>query len=144
MTSALDGRHFHVLRSTFKPVSAAPSVIVIEKAVLPLKNIRQHKILELIKNEIIATQKDLAEALRQNGFTVTQATVSRDIKELGLSKVSLDGNLSRYTLAGEKCSYRSGEHLKRLFRDSVVGLDSSENLIVIKTHPGGAELLPRP
>ncbi len=104
-----------------------------------MKNIRQHKILELIKNEIIATQKDLAEALRKCGFTVTQATVSRDIKELGLSKMSFDGNLSRYTLAGEKRTYRSEEHLKRLFRDSVVGLDSSENLIVIKTHPGGAQ-----
>jgi len=104
-----------------------------------LKNRRQHKILEIIKNEIIATQKDLAEALRKNGFTVTQATVSRDIKELGLTKMSLDGNPARYTLAGEKRTYRSEEHLKRLFRDSVVGLDFSENLIVIKTHPGEAQ-----
>ena len=65
--------------------------------------------------------------------------MSRDIKELGLTKMSLDGNPARYTLAGEKRTYRSEEHLKRLFRDSVVGLDFSENLIVIKTHPGEAQ-----
>lgn len=104
-----------------------------------MKNRRQHKILEIIGSEIIETQKDLTDALRKCGFAVTQATVSRDIKELGLGKISGENNLSRYTLTGEKPSCRGPEHLKRLFRDSVVGLDFSENLIVIKTHPGGAQ-----
>lgn len=104
-----------------------------------MKNRRQHKILEIITSEIIETQKDLTAALRKCGFAVTQATVSRDIKELGLGKTSGENNLSRYTLTGENSSCRGPENLKRLFRDSVVGLDYSENLIVIKTQPGGAQ-----
>ncbi len=69
-----------------------------------MKNRRQHKILEIIRNENIETQKDLADALRKSGFVVTQATVSRDIKEMGLSKIPFENNLFRYTFSGEQPS----------------------------------------
>lgn len=104
-----------------------------------MKARRQRKILEIIRRELVETQEDLAAALKINGFEVTQATISRDIKELGLSKIPCENNLFRYAFPGERPAPRGEERLKRLFRDSVLGLDLSENLIIIKTHPGGAQ-----
>ncbi|MDK2889327.1 MAG: transcriptional regulator of arginine metabolism [Thermoanaerobacter sp.] len=104
-----------------------------------MKARRQRKILEIIRRELVETQEDLAAALKKSGFEVTQATISRDIKELGLIKIPAENNLFRYALPGQPPAYRSEERLRRLFRDSVVGMDLSENLIVIKTHPGGAQ-----
>ncbi|MFA4885149.1 MAG: arginine repressor [Desulfotomaculaceae bacterium] len=100
---------------------------------------RQRKILDIIKHEDIETQEELAGALRTIGYVVTQATISRDIKELGLIKIPRRNNVFCYAQpAGQ--SLPSGEdRLKRIFKDSVVGLDFSENLIIIKTQPGGAQ-----
>jgi len=100
---------------------------------------RQRKILEIIRREPVTTQEDLAAALKKNGFAVTQATVSRDIKELGLIKIPGEKNLFRYAIPGEPPLHRGEERLRRLFRDTVVGMDLSENLIIIKTHPGSAQ-----
>jgi len=77
--------------------------------------------------------------LRSAGFSVTQATVSRDIKELGLIKIPGSAGVSRYAVPGETVNPRNEDRLKRLFRDSVVSLDSSENLVIIKTLPGEAQ-----
>jgi len=104
-----------------------------------VKTRRQHKILELIRQEIIETQEELALNLRKCGFEVTQATVSRDIKELGLIKIQCENNLFKYAYPGEQTAQSMKERLKRYFRDSVVSLAISENLLVIKTHPGGAQ-----
>lgn len=104
-----------------------------------MKARRQRKIIEIIRSRLIETQEDLAAALKESGFEVTQATVSRDIKELGLLKVPEDNNLFRYALPGQEPVRRSGERLRRLFPDLVVGVEVSENIIVIKTHPGGAQ-----
>ncbi|OPY58167.1 MAG: Arginine repressor [Pelotomaculum sp. PtaU1.Bin035] len=104
-----------------------------------MKARRQRKILEIIRQQSIETQGDLAAILRKSGFKVTQATISRDIKELGLIKIPCDNHLFRYVSPGEQTAPRAEDRLKRLFRDSVVGLALSENLIVIKTHPGGAQ-----
>ncbi len=104
-----------------------------------MKANRQRKILEIIRRAPVESQKALASALKANGFKVTQATVSRDIKELGLIKVPTINNLCCYTFPGERVTPRIEERLKRLFRDSVIGMDLSENLIIIKTHPGGAQ-----
>jgi len=104
-----------------------------------MKTSRQRKILEIISREAVETQEDLASALKKSGFKVTQATISRDIKELGLIKIPAENNLSHYALGIERSVHRLEDHLKRLFRDSVVSLDFSENLIIIKTHPGGAQ-----
>lgn len=104
-----------------------------------MKTDRQRKILEIIRREPVETQEDLAAALKRNGFPVTQATVSRDIKELGLIKVPGANASFRYVFPGE-LPVRSGEErLRRLFRDAVVAVDSSENLVVVKTNPGEAQ-----
>ncbi len=96
--------------------------------------------MEIIKREKVETQEELAAALKRDGINVTQATISRDIKELGLIKVPGDNNAFRYTIPNEtNFAARSHERLKRVFCDYVVGIDYSENLIVIKTYPGGAQ-----
>ncbi|WP_347487557.1 arginine repressor [Desulfoscipio sp. XC116] len=104
-----------------------------------MKTWRHKKILELIKEKEISTQEDLVAVLQNAGFLVTQATVSRDIKELGLIKVPGNSGISRYTVPGEPMNPRNEDRMKRLFRDSVVSLDYSENLIIIKTLPGEAQ-----
>lgn len=99
---------------------------------------RQKKILELIQNKKITTQKELANELNKAGLMVTQATVSRDIKELGLIKVAGDNNTYRYTRAVEPKQNYNYNRMARLFKDSVLNIDHSENLIIIKTLEGTA------
>jgi transcriptional regulator of arginine metabolism len=100
---------------------------------------RQHKILEIIRRQHIETQEELSGELKKCGYKATQATISRDIKELGLIKTPGENNEFYYTRPGENRLPRSGERLKRLFLDSVLSLNASENLIIIKTNPGGAQ-----
>jgi len=100
---------------------------------------RHKKIVELIKDKEIGTQEALVEALEDAGFPVTQATISRDIKELGLIKAPDGAGTSRYILAGDSVNPLHEDRMKRLFRDAVISLDSSENLIIIKTLPGEAQ-----
>jgi transcriptional regulator of arginine metabolism len=104
-----------------------------------MKSRRQHKILEIIRHQQVETQGELSTELKKCGYEVTQATVSRDIKELGLVKTPGENNEFYYALPVENRLLRSEERIKRLFQDSVIGLDASENLIVIKTNPGGAQ-----
>ncbi|OPX86556.1 MAG: Arginine repressor [Pelotomaculum sp. PtaB.Bin104] len=104
-----------------------------------MKARRQREILELIGREKIENQRDLAAMLKNAGLDVTQATISRDIKELGIIKIPCGKHLFRYILPADQPASRAEDRLGRLFRDSVVGVDLSENLIVIKTHPGGAQ-----
>ena len=99
---------------------------------------RQMKILEIIEREEIGTQEELAERLREDGFDVTQATVSRDIKEMRLLKIPTGEHTYRYASPREPQPSNLQERLKRLFRDSVTSIDHSENLIVIRTLPGNA------
>ncbi|MBQ7480075.1 MAG: arginine repressor [Selenomonadaceae bacterium] len=103
-----------------------------------MKAIRQAKIKEIIEHEVIETQEDLAEALCRHHIEVTQATVSRDIKELMLIKVPTGDGHSRYAPPAGKNVAFSKARMARLFQDSVTGLDSSENIIVVKTLPGTA------
>lgn len=105
-----------------------------------MKNQRQLKILELIEKEVVETQEELVELLRKNGLDVTQSTVSRDIKELQLIKVPHGNNV--YCYAKPKGTTEYGhDRLNRIFRDSVTSLDYSENLIIIRTMPGGAQVV---
>lgn len=103
-----------------------------------MKSKRQKKIIDIIEGNPIPTQEELAEALRQAGIEVTQATVSRDIKELRLVKVSQGNDTYRYAIPKETAIGVSEEKLKRMIRDFVTGVDYSENLIVIRTYPGNA------
>lgn len=105
-----------------------------------MKAQRQNKIAELVRERVIETQEELASALRAEGFEVTQATVSRDIKELSLIKIPGENNTSHYASPNEPMVRRGGDdRLKRLIRQSLSDINSSENLIIIKTPPGEAQ-----
>lgn len=106
-----------------------------------MKARRQMKIQELIAKENIHTQEELAEKLRLAGFDVTQATVSRDIKEMGLIKVPSSDNDYRYAIPGEAHPTNLIERLKRTLRETVVSINDSENLVLIRTIPGNAHAL---
>jgi len=104
-----------------------------------MKAWRSKQIIEIIKEKDIGTQDELVRELHKAGFKVTQATISRDIKELGLIKVPGGAGVSRYALPGDTVNHKNDDRIKRLFRSSVVSLDSSENLVIIKTLPGEAQ-----
>lgn len=103
-----------------------------------MKSKRHLKILELIREDVIGTQEELARRLHEEGIVVTQATVSRDIKRLGLIKVSIGGGEYRYSLPTEKEKLNLHDRMERMFRDSVMKVDYVDNLVVLKTLPGTA------
>jgi len=103
-----------------------------------LKTRRHFAIREILQSERISTQEDLCEELRNRGYDVTQATVSRDIKELSLVKIP-DGSGYRYALPENQSRKTSNVRMRRVFQDSVIGYNHSENIIVIKTVPGAAQ-----
>ena len=101
-----------------------------------MKNHRQNKILELISTQNIETQEQLLKALQDCGFQSTQATVSRDIKELRIIK-TLDGvGGYRYCVAHKSESEHFDDRFQIIFRECVTRVDCAQNLIVIKTMPG--------
>ena len=102
------------------------------------KSIRQIKIREIITNNKIETQEDLVDKLNEHKFNVTQATVSRDIKELQLIKVPSPSGEYVYSMPKDR-QYHPLEKLGRYLMDSFVKLDYTENLLVLKTLPGNAQ-----
>lgn len=98
---------------------------------------RRAKIIELIGKYPIETQEELAEMLEKNGFPVTQATISRDIRELKLTKVSVDGVKQKYTLLQEKEIDYVQKYI-RVLQDGYVSMEPAGNLLVIKTLSGMA------
>lgn len=102
-----------------------------------MKMQRHRAILEIVEANDVETQEELAGILCERGFNVTQATVSRDIKELRLLKVLTDQGAYRYAVA-EKAEQGLSERLRRVFMETVLTIDVAANLIVIKTLPGGA------
>ncbi len=97
---------------------------------------RQSKIIELINKNDIETQEELARLLQEADFSVTQATISRDIRELKITKV-MDGKKQKYALLPDETPVVS-EKLIRIFRDAVTHIDCSQNIIVIKPLDGMA------
>ncbi|RKD27870.1 transcriptional regulator, ArgR family [Caminicella sporogenes DSM 14501] len=102
-----------------------------------MKYSRHAKILEIIENNEIETQEELAEYLKKNGFNVTQATVSRDIKELRLIKVLTKNGRYKYATIKQQEGVLS-DRLIKIFKDSVLSIDYSKNIIVLKTLVGAA------
>ena len=102
-----------------------------------MKSKRQKRILEIISQEPIGTQEDLALHLQNEGINVTQATVSRDIKELRLVK-SARGDGYAYSLPTMQQPMQDNTRLRRIFSDAVLKITSSDNIIVIHTLPGNA------
>ncbi|MDY3071874.1 MAG: arginine repressor, partial [Eubacteriales bacterium] len=97
---------------------------------------RQTKILELIEKEPLETQEELSARLREAGFDTTQATVSRDIKELRLIKVMTADGTYRYATAAAEQEGGMQTRVRRIFRESVTSVAVAQNMVVIKTLPG--------
>ncbi|MBU5214289.1 MULTISPECIES: transcriptional regulator AhrC/ArgR [Heyndrickxia] len=104
------------------------------------KGQRLIKIREIIANFDIETQDELVEHLRNGGFNVTQATISRDIKELHLVKVPLMDGRYKYSLPADQ-RFNPMQKLKRTLMDAFISIDSAGHLIVLKTLPGNAHAL---
>lgn len=104
-----------------------------------MKTKRQKKIIEIIERTAIGTQEELALELEKIGYEVTQATVSRDIKELGLIKIPAGNNTYKYGIRGDTAIPHNEERLRRMLQELVIGLDYSENIVVLKTYPGSAQ-----
>lgn len=102
-----------------------------------MKISRHAKILELIERHPIETQEELAEELKKSGYNITQATVSRDIKELKLVKVLDENGIYKYATLKEQDSMLS-ERLVKVFAESVLSVDYAGNIVVVKTFSGAA------
>ena len=102
-----------------------------------MKTKRQTKMLELIKKHDIQTQEELSDYLQKEGYQVTQATVSRDIRELKLTKVAMSNGRQKYAALTEANEDLS-EKYTRVFRDAFVSMDMAQNILVIKTVSGMA------
>ena len=98
---------------------------------------RHAKIIELINKYHIETQEELAEYLNQEGFKVTQATVSRDIRDLKLTKVPYEGGRQKYAVH-KTVETEMNEKYIRILRDGYVSMDMAQNILVIKTVSGMA------
>ena len=105
-----------------------------------MKSKRHVKILELIRKYEIETQEELCEKLNREGYSVTQATVSRDIRELKLTKISTDHGKQKYTSLTEKSGDMEDKFI-RIFKDGFVSMDMAQNILVIKTASGMAMAL---
>lgn len=97
-----------------------------------VKKARHEKILELIRENTIGTQDELVDKLREAGYDVSQATISRDIKDLRLQKAAASSGY-RYVLPEEKSDGVADERLQTIFGKSVLSVDYAGNLVVIKT-----------
>ena len=102
-----------------------------------MKKKRHEMIVDFISNNEIETQEELASYLRGAGFDVTQATVSRDIRELNLSKVSIGGGRQKYIIVPNDDKKLSDKYI-RVLRDGFVSMNMAQNILVIKTVQGMA------
>lgn len=102
-----------------------------------MKTDRQKKILEIVTDYDIETQEELQKQLLQSGFDVTQATVSRDIREMGLTKVSNSRGAYRY--AAQNSVSASTDKYRKIITEAVIRAESANNLIIVKTYPGMAQ-----
>ncbi|GAA4065912.1 transcriptional regulator AhrC/ArgR [Amphibacillus indicireducens] len=104
------------------------------------KGQRHIKIREYINQHDVETQEELVDILRSEGYNVTQATISRDIKELHLIKVPTENGSYKYSLPADR-RFNPLEKLKRLMQDSFVSIDKATHFLVLKTLPGNANAL---
>lgn len=104
-----------------------------------MKNNRQSMILDIIAKEHIETQEQLLEQLRQRGVASTQATISRDIKQLHLVKEPTGQGRYRYAVSVQKAKLNFADKLRTIFRESVVSVEAAQNIVVLKTIEGMAQ-----
>jgi len=104
-----------------------------------MKKNRQEKLLELISRYEIDTQDELIALLREHGYDVTQATVSRDIRELKIAKMTTGKGTYRYVLPKHQPDTASGMRFSSALIDSIINVDHAGNLVVLKTYAGLAQ-----
>ncbi len=104
---------------------------------------RQHRITKLLESQPIANQAHLLELLNAEGVVATQATLSRDLDELGAVKVRIPGGAMAYAIPehGKERSASGDDHLRRLMGEFVVDVAHSVNLVVLRTPPGSAHVV---
>ena len=105
-----------------------------------MKKKRLDKIIEIITAHEVETQDELIAYLREEGFEVTQATVSRDIRELKLTKIMTGRGSYRYILP-ESGRDTKGLHISHALSDAILRVDCAENLVVVHTYPGMAQAI---
>lgn len=101
-----------------------------------MKNARQAEILNIIQNADIETQEQLLLHLKERGFSTTQATISRDIKELRLVKELTGNGGYRYAASGHRNGSGAEARLRNIFKEGFTSVDVAQNIIVLKTMPG--------
>ena len=101
-----------------------------------MKNDRQRRILEIVEREPIDTQEQLQQKLQEQGVTCTQATISRDIKQLHLIKEPVGHGQYRYTVSSQRNRLNVADKLRTIFRESIISVDFAQNIVVIKTMAG--------
>ena len=103
-----------------------------------MKQNRHQKIAELVSRYEIETQEELAEKLKEAGFSVTQATISRDIRQMNLSKLPAGNGRQKYVILKQEHELLSDNKYIRVLRDGFVSMDMAQNILVIKTVSGMA------
>lgn len=101
-----------------------------------MKSQRQAKIMEIISNRNVETQEQLLALLQDEGYRATQATISRDIKELRIVKELSSLGTYRYTVSNNEVGSSFSARLNTIFRECVTGFDYAQNIIIIRTLPG--------
>ena len=101
-----------------------------------MKPNRQAKILELIENKDIETQEQLLARLQERGIVSTQATISRDIKQMHLIKEPVGQGVYKYAVSGNRTKLNFAEKLRTIFRESITSIEYAQNIVVLKTMPG--------
>jgi len=101
-----------------------------------MKGKRQQEILNIVASQELETQEQLLEQLRQRGINTTQATISRDIKQLHLVKELTAGGIYKYAASPQKVALNFAGRLRTIFRQGVTSTQTAQNMIVVKTMPG--------
>ena len=101
-----------------------------------MKNARQAEILSIIQDKEVETQEQLLAELKARGFATTQATISRDIKELRMVKELTDKGRYCYTVSERKDSSGTDLRLRNIFKEGVISAEVAQNIVVVRTMPG--------
>ncbi|MCI5705290.1 MAG: arginine repressor [Oscillospiraceae bacterium] len=101
-----------------------------------MKSKRQQEILDIVAQRDIETQEQLLDALKERGVSTTQATISRDIKQLHLVKELTAGGIYKYAVSQRKTALNNVGRLQTIFRQGVTSYDMAQNIVVLRTMPG--------
>jgi len=103
-----------------------------------VKRARQQALMELVRTQPLSSQHEIQEHLAQLGYEATQSTISRDLEELGLVRIRDAGGQLRYGRPADTAALGAAQRLRTLLAEFLVSVDSSGNLVVLKTTPGAA------